>query len=152
MPAVGRLAETKQFVQAELASLHQLPGKEGVPRSWLRYASRLDSGVSCHDQYLGLWMQWKMEILLFVLIVVVSALTLTVFGLLFTFVQMSRKGKATSGVHFKKGDIEDLLSSGNTEAARADASIWRRQQPRNATAYQLLAKAHFQLKEYVECN
>jgi hypothetical protein len=65
---------------------------------------------------------------------------------------MSRKGKTTSGVHFKKGDIEDLLSSGNTEAARADASIWRRQQPRNATAYQLLAKAHFQLKEYVECK
>lgn len=93
-----------------------------------------------------------MEILLFALIVVVSALTLAVFAVLFTFVQMSRKGKATSGVHFKKGDIEDLLSSGNTEAARADASIWRSQQPRNATAYQLLAKAHFQLKEYVECK
>jgi hypothetical protein len=93
-----------------------------------------------------------MGILLFVLIVVVSALTLAMFGLLFTFVQMSRKGKTTSGVHFKKGDIEDLLSSGNTEAARADASIWRRQQPRNTTAYQLLARAHFQLKEYVECK
>ena len=93
-----------------------------------------------------------METLLFVLIVVVSLLTLTLIGVFFTFASMSRKGKATSGVHFKKGDIEDLLSSGNAKDARTSASAWRRKQPFNTAAYQLLARAHFQLKEYVECK
>jgi hypothetical protein len=94
----------------------------------------------------------NMESLIFALTVVASILTISVVGILFTFISMSRKGKAASGVHFKKGDIEDLLSNGSTNEARIAASAWKRGQPRNTTAYQLLAKAHFQLHEYVECK
>jgi hypothetical protein len=93
-----------------------------------------------------------MQILLFVLTVVVSILTIALLGLFFTFLSLSRKGKSTSGVHFKTGDIEDLLASGSTKDARTAASAWKREQPRNTAAYQLLAKAHFQLQEYVECK
>ena len=63
---------------------------------------------------------------------------------------MSRRGKSATGVQFKRGEIEELLATGKTAAARTEASRWRRAQPRNPAAYLLLAKAHFQLGELIE--
>ena len=93
-----------------------------------------------------------MEFLLTVLAVIAAILTATLIGILFVFISLKQKGKSTAGVQLKKGDIEDLLSRGNTKDARVAAGAWKRAQPRNTAAYQLLAKAHFQLQEYVECK
>ena len=41
VPAIA----AQQFVQAELASLHQTHGRKSLPCVWLHYASRLNSGV-----------------------------------------------------------------------------------------------------------
>ena len=91
-------------------------------------------------------MQFLLTILAFLLAVLVFILG----GMLAHFIAMSKKGKSVAAVVFKKSDIEDLLAEGKTSSARTEASAWLRAQPRNPTAYLLLAKANFQLGELVE--
>jgi len=91
-----------------------------------------------------------MELLLTILAVLLAALVLILGAMLAHISAMSKKGKSVSAVVYKKSDIEDLLAEGKTLSARTAASDWLRAQPRNATAYLLLAKANFQLGELVE--
>lgn len=91
-----------------------------------------------------------MELLLTILAFLLAALVLVLGAMLAHISAMSKKGKSVSTVVYKRSDIEDLLAEGKTSSARNAASDWLRTQPRNATAYLLLAKANFQLGELVE--
>jgi hypothetical protein len=91
-----------------------------------------------------------MQFLLTIIAVLLAALVLILGAMLGHFSAMSKRGKSISAVVFKKSDIEDLLAEGSALSARATASAWLRAQPRNPTAYLLLAKANFQLGELVE--
>jgi len=91
-----------------------------------------------------------MQFLLTIIAVLLAALVFILGSMLAHFAAMSKRGKSVSAVVFKKSDIEDLLAEGNTSAAQNAARAWRGAQPKNTTAYLLLAKATFQLGELVE--
>jgi tetratricopeptide (TPR) repeat protein len=91
-----------------------------------------------------------MQALLTIIAFLLAALVFILGGMLMHFAAMSKRGKSVSTVVFKKSDIEDLLAAGNASSARSAANSWLRAQPRNTTAYLLLAKANFQLGELVE--
>lgn len=91
-----------------------------------------------------------MQFLLAILAVLLLALVLILGGMLRHFVAMSRRGRSAAGVVFKNSDVEDLLFAGDATSARTAAGAWLRAQPKNPTAYLLLAKANFQLGELVE--
>jgi predicted Zn-dependent protease len=88
--------------------------------------------------------------LLTIIAFLLAALVFILGGMLAHISAMSKRGKSVSAVVFKKSDIEDLLADGNASSARTSASAWLRAQPKNPTAYLLLAKANFQLGELVE--
>ena len=91
-----------------------------------------------------------MQFLLTIIAILLAVLVLILGSMLAHFAAMSKRGKSVSAVVFKKSDIEDLLAEGNASSARNAASAWLRAQPKNPTAYLLLAKATFQLGELVE--
>jgi hypothetical protein len=93
-----------------------------------------------------------MQTLTLILIVVLSALTLVLLALLGTFISATKRGKSVSGVLIRENDIEELLSKGHETAARKAAAEWTRREPRNTTAFMLLAKAEFRLGKYIEAK
>jgi predicted Zn-dependent protease len=93
-----------------------------------------------------------MQILTVILIVVLSALTLVLLGILMTFISAHKRVQSTSGFQLKKNDIEELLAKGNAASAQKAAVEWIRREPKNTTAFMLLAKSSFRLGEYVEAK
>lgn len=93
-----------------------------------------------------------MKILTVILILVMGMLTLSLISVIFYLNRQTRKGQSVAGVHFRKGDIEQLLAQGKPAAARDAALKWKAKEPCNTTACMLLIKAQFRLQAYVEAK
>lgn len=91
-----------------------------------------------------------MNLLLILLTFWVAILAIFVGGIYKHMIILSRKGQSATGLHFKKAEIEELLATRKTLSAKNVAMKWRQEQPRNPTAYLLLAQALFQLGDLIE--
>ncbi|WP_407353299.1 hypothetical protein [Luteimonas sp. R10] len=69
------------------------------------------------------------------------------FVLVVNAIDITRENKRRDSAHSKQSELEDLLATGQSKAAKFTALEWVAAQPRRAEAHWALAKAHYQLGE-----
>lgn len=81
----------------------------------------------------------------FLLVVIFVVLTVNL-------IAVTKEARRSNSSQAKQAELEDLLASGQSTAAKFTAMEWVRAQPRRAEAHWALAKAHYQLGELSEAK
>ncbi|HWU80941.1 MAG TPA: tetratricopeptide repeat protein [Caulobacter sp.] len=82
----------------------------------------------------------------------VFLLVMTFAVLAVNMIAMVKETRRSNSSQSKQAELEDLLASGQSTAAKFTAMEWVQTQPRRAEAHWALAKAHYQLGELSEAK
>jgi predicted Zn-dependent protease len=90
------------------------------------------------------------------LLVALALAALAVAGILFFFVvnavDAMRENRASRTSHGRAQELDELLASGQSTAAKFAAMEWATKEPRRREAHWALARAHYQLGELAEAR